>query len=100
VPSIALPAPFESIINFSDYAIRFMFSERNGIGFHDALRSFSEPESVLALIGSEGGWADEELTTASNLGWQIVTLGGRILRAETAAITATVLLEHQWGDLR
>ena len=32
--------------------------------------------------------------------WKVVTLGGRILRAETAAITICALLEHRFGDLK
>jgi 16S rRNA (uracil1498-N3)-methyltransferase len=77
-----------------------MFSERNGASLHEGLSSMSQPTSGLALIGSEGGWADEELIAAKHAGWQIVTLGGRVLRAETAAIVVTALLQHKWGDLR
>jgi 16S rRNA (uracil1498-N3)-methyltransferase len=43
----------------------------------------------LALaIGSEGGWTAEEMDLFSESGWRHVTLGPRILRAETAAIAA------------
>jgi 16S rRNA (uracil1498-N3)-methyltransferase len=43
-------------------------------------------ESVALAIGPEGGWAAEELALFSEHGWKHVTLGPRILRAETAAI--------------
>jgi 16S rRNA (uracil1498-N3)-methyltransferase len=56
--------------------------------------------SALALVGSEGGWTDEELNEAQSEGWQIITLGGRTLRAETAAIAIGVLLQHLYGDLK
>jgi 16S rRNA (uracil1498-N3)-methyltransferase len=99
VPAIPLPSSVETIICDSEDSCRVMFSERGGTSLHEGLNSISRPASALALIGSEGGWADEEITMASNAGWQIVTLGGRILRAETAAIAATVLLQDKWGDL-
>lgn len=38
------------------------------------------------LIGPEGGWTEAEVVSAQNRGWEPVSLGRRILRAETAAI--------------
>lgn len=61
--------------------------------------ALSEASSLTALVGSEGGWTDEELAAAREAGWKIVTLGGRTLRAETAAIAVAVLLQHLAGDL-
>jgi 16S rRNA (uracil1498-N3)-methyltransferase len=57
-------------------------------------------ERLTALVGSEGGWTGEEITQAFDAGWKIVTLGGRILRAETAAIVIAALLQHRFGDLK
>jgi 16S rRNA (uracil1498-N3)-methyltransferase len=54
---------------------------------------------MTTLIGSEGGWSDEEIAGARAAGWNVVTLGGRTLRAETAAIAVTALLQHLFGDL-
>jgi 16S rRNA (uracil1498-N3)-methyltransferase len=45
------------------------------------------PDFELA-IGPEGGWAPEELALFAKKQWQFASLGPRILRAETAAITA------------
>jgi 16S rRNA (uracil1498-N3)-methyltransferase len=45
-------------------------------------------ETVALAIGPEGGWTPEEMTFFSDRGWKHVTLGPRILRAETAAIAA------------
>jgi 16S rRNA (uracil1498-N3)-methyltransferase len=42
--------------------------------------------SVALAIGPEGGWTVEEMALFSASGWKHVTLGPRILRAETAAI--------------
>jgi 16S rRNA (uracil1498-N3)-methyltransferase len=43
-------------------------------------------ESVALAVGPEGGWTVEEIQLFSESGWRHVTLGPRILRAETAAI--------------
>jgi len=91
VPEVALPAALQD--TFSESC--FLFSERGG---HE-LRQINANE-VTAIIGSEGGWSDEELEQARAAGVQIVTLGGRILRAETAAITAAAVLQHRFGDLK
>lgn len=46
----------------------------------------NETESVALAIGPEGGWTPEEMALFESSGWKSVTLGPRILRAETAAI--------------
>jgi 16S rRNA (uracil1498-N3)-methyltransferase len=58
------------------------------------------PRKVLAVIGPEGGFSEEEAAAAEQAGFQLVTLGPRILRAETAAVAAGALVQHLYGDLR
>ena len=99
VPYIDGPRGFDSILQI-DSDLRLMFSERDGKPIANELPSKQRPLSITALVGSEGGWADEEIAKARDSGWQIVTLGGRVLRAETAAITVCVLLQHSFGDLQ
>lgn len=72
-----------------------LFSERGGEPF-SAVRQSSK---ITAVIGAEGGWEDAEIESARNGGFQIVTLRGRILRAETAAISIASILQHRFGDL-
>lgn len=50
-----------------------------------------KPKSLSLLVGPEGGIAQEEAAAAQSQGWQLVSLGPRILRAETAALTSIVL---------
>jgi 16S rRNA (uracil1498-N3)-methyltransferase len=77
-----------------------LFSEREGQSMVEAKATLpANSFSLTALVGSEGGWTDEELAAARQAGWTIVTLGGRTLRAETAAIAVTTLLQHLYGDL-
>ncbi len=93
VPQVTMPVPFESVIRDNSC---LLFSERDG----QSLDTDSKLQSVTAIIGSEGGWSDEELDQARTSGVPIVTLGGRILRAETAAIATAALLQHRYGDLK
>jgi 16S rRNA (uracil1498-N3)-methyltransferase len=67
-----------------------MFAERNG----GPLKSALAGSPVLALIGPEGGWTDEELSAARDHGFHTVSLGPAILKAETAAIVGTALIRH------
>jgi len=92
VPEVKLPEQLQSVLRPSDPCL--MFSEKGGRGLTEI-----KTDEITAIIGSEGGWSDEELDEARAAGAQIVTLGGRLLRAETAAITAAVLLQHRFGDL-
>ena len=48
--------------------------------------------SVVLAIGPEGGWTSEELQAFAEAGWKSASLGGTILRAETAAIAATAII--------
>ncbi|MBF0293859.1 MAG: 16S rRNA (uracil(1498)-N(3))-methyltransferase [Magnetococcales bacterium] len=57
-------------------------------------------ERVTLLIGPEGGLTSEEVRFAQEaLHFQLVTLGPRILRAETAALVATAACQLLWGDM-
>ena len=51
-----------------------------------------EMPAVWLAVGPEGGWAAEEEALFDDEGWKAVSLGPRILRAETAAITATAVV--------
>jgi 16S rRNA (uracil1498-N3)-methyltransferase len=55
--------------------------------------------SVLIVIGPEGGFSVEEARDAEAHGFEMITLGRRTLRAETAAMTAVSLAQFLWGDL-
>jgi 16S rRNA (uracil1498-N3)-methyltransferase len=51
------------------------------------------------LIGPAGGWESSEIRRLTDVGFQAVSLGPRILRAETAAIAALTAVQVLWGDL-
>jgi 16S rRNA (uracil1498-N3)-methyltransferase len=99
VLKVAKPMAFRSVIQTTTQS-RLMFSERDGQSLAELQKSFFQrPLSITAAVGSEGGWTDKEIAEAREAHWTIITLGGRTLRAETAAIAVTVLLQHAFGDL-
>lgn len=103
VPHVAAPTDFLSLLQREEINSeqRIMFSESGGAPLPETIERWQKkPKTIAALVGSEGGWADKELEQAREVGWQIVTLGGRTLRAETAAIVITTLLQHLLGDLK
>ncbi len=69
---------------------RLLLSLRAGVpGLRHALAELDCPEAELTLLcGPEGGLSNAELETARSLGFVEVTLGPRVLRAETAALVA------------
>jgi 16S rRNA (uracil1498-N3)-methyltransferase len=108
VPEVAAPLTFNFLLMMSAVSekadstnvTRLMFSERGGKSLVEVTNSLVEqPSEIVALVGPEGGWTDQEIELAREGGWEIVTLGGRTLRAETAAIVVVSLLQHRFGDL-
>lgn len=71
------------------------FSERDGGKLNVDVR----PKNIIAFIGPEGGWDDPEIEFARASGATVVTLHGRILKADTAAIAISAILQHHFGDL-
>jgi 16S rRNA (uracil1498-N3)-methyltransferase len=54
------------------------------------------PTTIILFIGPEGGLVSEEIALAQQYGVQVVSLGSRILRAETAAITAVANVVYEF----
>jgi 16S rRNA (uracil1498-N3)-methyltransferase len=91
IPAIADPIPLKLALEQEPAATRILLSEtEQEVSLSAALQSSSAGELALA-IGPEGGWTPEEMALFTTRAWQHVTLGPRILRAETAAIAAIAI---------
>ena len=91
-----IPEIYETI-GFQQILIHENFKNFHKILFHQSGRkmmgndsSFSE---IIILIGPEGGFDDKEIEDARKENWNIISLGDKILRTETAAIVAQTLLK-------
>ena len=56
--------------------------------------------SVYLAFGPEGGFEEGEIEMAIEAGFRVLSLGPRILRAETAVITGVSIIQYFFGDLR
>ena len=54
---------------------------------------------VLIMIGPEGGMTMDEVVAGRLAGGQVLTLGPRLLRTETAGMALLSILQYHWGDL-
>jgi 16S rRNA (uracil1498-N3)-methyltransferase len=59
----------------------------------------SHCQSVVVLVGPEGGWSENEAKLAVAAGYCPLRLGPRILRTETAGLVALSLLQSLLGDI-
>jgi len=57
------------------------------------------PATLLALFGPEGGFSNEEISQAVDAGFSPVSMGSRVLRAETAVISGSAILQFLLGNL-
>jgi len=90
-PVIELPAWFSELKE----GLRFILSPH----VSESLDSLQKPDHVTLLIGPEGGLTDHEINLAvTRFNFQAIKLGPRVLRTETAAITALSVLQYVWGD--
>ena len=62
------------------------------------LSDIAAPQAASLAIGPEGGWTAEEAERAVAAGWQPLTLGARVLRAEAAPLAALAACQAVWSD--
>ena len=68
-------------------------------GLKQVLQKNQQTDSILIIIGPEGGISETELNAARNGGAVPVSLGRRILRAETAGLTALSAILYEFDEL-
>lgn len=101
VPTVDDPQKLDRILDSWDPARRLVFCDEGGDArpMIEALAETGAPAAIL--IGPEGGFAPEEREKLRSLPFVIpVSLGPRILRADTAAIAAMTLWQAAVGDWR
>ena len=90
-PEIAAPVKLREAAKLPG-ALRIVLAEtEEQIMVRDVFAEHATDGETLLAIGPEGGWTEEELDLFKQEAWLSASLGPTILRAETAAIAATVL---------
>lgn len=99
VPYISQPLTFENMLDQSiSYDCKIAFWEKATHRIN-RLKKASSNKKVVILIGPEGGFSTNEIKSATEKGFLPYSLGPRILRAETASISACTLVQHILGDM-
>ena len=79
--------------------VALLLHERDGRNLRDLAAEHPRVTDLGLYLGPEGGWDEKEVIALHSAGVTPLHLGPRILRAETAAVTALTLAQYLWGDL-
>lgn len=100
VPLLSPVKDFSELVGTADQAVKLLlWEEETSNRLRSVLGSLPRPDSVVLLVGPEGGLSREEAAAAEASGFIPVTLGTRILRTETAGIALLAVLQFYWGDM-
>jgi 16S rRNA (uracil1498-N3)-methyltransferase len=96
------PIPYKDALMIGqkcDLKILF-WEDRAAIPFMDYISAISiDIRTIFTVFGPEGGFSKKEVDMAGSYGFANVGLGPRILRAETATVTAVSILQYLFGDM-
>jgi 16S rRNA (uracil1498-N3)-methyltransferase len=89
----------EMLQTVSSDSLRLILWEKEGTRLKEVLGRTEEKTKVFFIVGPEGGLSQEEVEQAKKTGFIPITLGERILRAETASLCLLSILQYERGDI-
>ena len=108
IPAIKAPIEFDDLIKLDDrnntYNLLF-YENANGITEtknaiskikNEIIKNDNIKYNINVVIGPEGGFSNNEVSLVKNANFMILSLGERILRVETASITALSILMYEF----
>jgi 16S rRNA (uracil1498-N3)-methyltransferase len=104
----AMPARIENLLPLHGLMAKWkeedalkvvLWEEEGSSDLKGLLREPSIHKKFIGMVGPEGGFSPREVEAAKGAGFVPASLGHRILRAETAAITVVAVVQYEWGDL-
>lgn len=95
VPPVHQPVTLEKWLGQPDNCLKLTLDPWTSA----TIKQLSPTDRLRLVIGPEGGFSDREVAATTLAGFQPVRLGPRVLRTETAALTAIAALQLQLGDL-
>ena len=104
LPEIKAPQALSAFLEKCGESKKLFLNHRSNRYLKDVLLPFSgmeapnPPDSVVVLIGPEGGWTDDEEIDILRHDFEAVNLGAHTLRSETAAIAAAAMINHFWNQ--
>ncbi len=99
LPTVGTPLDFPGMLKAASEAqvSLFCYEGEGTLPLPSVLRDIPSPASVAVIIGSEGGFSEEEAAAARAARLTPVGLGERILRCETAPLAALSFLLYRYG---
>ena len=95
VPVIHPPVSVDEWMTTQSSDLKFVLHHRTD----RKLKGYDQPTSVSLLIGPEGGLTADEIDRAEQSDFNALALGPRVLRTETAPVSAITLMQYLWGDV-
>ncbi|GIP39590.1 ribosomal RNA small subunit methyltransferase E [Paenibacillus sp. J31TS4] len=106
IPEVEAPLSWKELLALAGQAdlALLCYEKEEGRSFKEWLRAqFAPPagpaQTVLVVIGPEGGFTEREAEEAQAAGCRTVSLGSRILRTETAALVALTCIMYETGEM-
>ena len=101
-PSVQSTVTLDSLLkNPPESSLKLVLWEaEQGQSLKSALHNLKDKKSISILIGPEGGFPPQEIEKTRKAGWVSVSLGPRILRAETAGMAVLAILEYELIETR
>lgn len=103
LPTLAAPTGLDQALKAPEGASLFLWEGQGGMGLKEGLRRvgplLEKTPSLRLLVGPEGGFTPPEVALAQERGALLVTLGPRVLRAETAGLAAAAVILFALGEM-
>ena len=95
IPELITPLAFDEWLSLDSGLTKLIMHPES----RKNLAGLSRPKGeVTLLVGPEGGFSDSEINKAGEMDYQIINIGPRVLRTETAALAAISACQMLWGD--
>lgn len=99
LPLLADPVPFTDACEGLEGLSLIPYEEERARGLREVLREGNSTGPVNLFIGPEGGFEEQEVEFARSQGITPVSLGPRLLRADTAGLVAATAVLYELGEL-
>lgn len=103
VPEVTEPITFnEALIKSKPFSAALLLYENEGKKcLKERLKCYNinKIKDIALFVGPEGGFAHQEVEDCTNIGYDIVSLGKRILRVETATISVLSIIMYEMGEI-
>ncbi|WP_134686930.1 16S rRNA (uracil(1498)-N(3))-methyltransferase [Brevibacillus migulae] len=101
LPQVLSPLTFKQMAEEAAGYTRAViaYEKENGVTLHEVLQDLSSGDSLLVMIGPEGGFSEAEVALAQSKGIISVGLGPRILRTETASQYALSAISYHFEQM-